>query len=156
MEPKKKARTKSKARKSKFDQDKEQELSLGKIYFDDATLYSSLKFIQYVDMNTRSKTDPPPTVIQRDKDIQKQYSQYWVGYCLNKHLKQVITVLHPDFINKASCTDKDDNEVKIFDDVFINECMISKQNSSVPLTAEQKNLLNKKAFEAGNYPQQRV
>ena len=63
MEPKKKARTKSKARKSKFDQDKEQELSLGKIYFDDAKLYSSLTFIQYVDMKTRDKHDPEPKVI---------------------------------------------------------------------------------------------
>ena len=49
-------------------------------------------------MNTRSKNDPPPTVIQRDKDIQKQYSQYWVGYCMrmghnqNKRFKQAVEI----------------------------------------------------------------
>ena len=96
-------------------------------------------------MKTRNKNDPPPTVIQRDKNIQKQYSQYWVGYCMrtgvnnNKQFKHTITVLHPDFINNATSTDNNDNEVKIFDDKFINECKISKQNSSVLLTAEQKN-----------------
>ena len=78
-------------------------------------------------MKTRNKDDPIPKVIQGEKAIQKEYAQYWVGYCMNKHLKPVITILHPDFIHNASSTDKDDNEVKIFDDKFINECMISKQ-----------------------------
>ena len=114
-------------------------------------------------MKTREKHDPAPKVIQRDKDIQKAYSQYWVGYCMrmgnnnnNKQLKQIITVLHPDFIKNATSTDNDDNEVKIFDDNFINECMISKRNSSVILTAVQKNFLNNMAFNSGIHPDQRV
>ena len=92
-------------------------------------------------MKTRNKDDPIPKVIQEEKAIQKKYAQYWVGYCMNKHLKQVITILHPDFINEASCTDKHNKVVKIFNKAFIDECMISK-NSSVPLTGE-KNFLNK-------------
>ena len=56
----------------------------------------------------------------------------------NKQLKHIITLLHPEFIEKATSTDQDDNEVKIFDDKFINECMISKRNSTVLLTGAQK------------------
>ena len=79
MKPKKKARTKSKPRKSKFDQDKEEELKLGRIYFDDAKFYSSLTFIQYVDMNTRNKEDPAPKVIQEEKSIQKNMRNIGLG-----------------------------------------------------------------------------
>ena len=57
---------------------------------------------------------------------------------MNKHLKQVIIIYHPDFINEASCTDKHNEVVKIFNKAFIDECMISKQNTAVQLTAEQK------------------
>ena len=127
MEPKKKPRTKSKPRNSKFDKDKEKELNLGKIYFDDAKVYSSLVFIQYVDMKTREKHDPAPKVIQQDKAIQKEYAQYWVGYCMNKQLKHVITILNPDFIYESSCTDKHNKVVKTFNKAFIDECMISKK-----------------------------
>ena len=37
-----------------------------------------------------------------------------------------------------------------------NEFMISKQNTEVQLTGEQKNFLNKMAFYSGNHPHQRV
>ena len=88
-------------------------------------------------MNTRDKDDREKKVIQQDKAIQKEYAQYWVGYCMNKNLNQVITILHPDFINKASCTDKHDKVVKIFKKEFIDEYVISKK-LSVSLTGEQK------------------
>ena len=57
---------------------------------------------------------------------------------MNKQLKHVITILHPDFINNASCTDRTNKVVKIFKEAFIDECRISKQNTAVQLTAEQK------------------
>ena len=107
------------------------------------------------DRNKRNKDDAIPNVIREDKDIQKEYAQYWVGYCMNKHLKQVITILHPDFINEASCIDKHHKVVKIFNKAFIDECMISKKFVS-SINRRSKNFLNKMAFDAGNHPRQRV
>ena len=60
-------------------------------------------------MNDRKESNSIPNVIAKDKYLQKQFNQYWVGYTCDKKGKILRTLLHSDWIRDAYFTDDDDN-----------------------------------------------